>query len=221
MALLYDAEIRPSKLELIGGWAPAQPWFAGDAAAELSSVASYRFDDPAGEVGVETLLVRAGDGPVMQLPLTYRGVPLVDADEWLIGTLEHSVLGTRWVYDGIGDPVFFLTAATAIITEGRQADLYVDINGHQVQRDPTAMVAGSGMTGVSLPALPQVDELSISFRDGASVAESGGLRIAVRRVLDGGVESGDDTTGMLTGTWAGQTESQPLILASGPQTAAQ
>jgi hypothetical protein len=214
MALLYDAEIRPTKLELIGGWAPSQPWFAGDAAAELATVASYRFDDPAGEVGVETLLVRAGDAPVMQLPLTYRGVPLVDADEWLIGTLEHSVLGTRWVYDGIGDPVYFLTTASAIITEGRQADLYIDINGHQVQRDPTAMVSGSGMPGVSLPALPQVDELSISFRDGASVVESGGLAIAVRRVLDGAAESGDGTTGVLAGTWAGQTESQPLIFAS-------
>jgi hypothetical protein len=221
MALLYDAEIRPTKLELIGGWAPSQPWFAGDAASELASVASFRFDDPAGEVGVETLLVKAGDGPVMQLPLTYRGVPLVDADEWLIGTLEHSVLGTRWVYDGIGDPVYFLTAASVIITQGRQADLYVDINGQSVQRDPTAMVAGSGMPGVSLPALPQVDELSIGFGDGVSVVETGGLRIAVRRVLDGAAESRDGATGVLTGTWAAQAESQPLILASRPQTPAQ
>ncbi|MHA6695030.1 CG0192-related protein [Homoserinimonas sp. A520] len=225
MALLYQAELRPTKLELVGGWAPSQPWFAGHASDGMASVASYRFDDPAGEVGVETLLVKAGDGPVMQLPLTYRGVPLVDADEWLIGTLEHSVLGTRWVYDGVGDPVYFLTAASVIITGGGQAELYVDINGQQMHRDPTAKVSGSGMEGVSLPALPIVDELSVGSDGGMSVVESGGLTLAVRRVLDGdyerGGESRDAATGVLSGTWTDQPEPQVLVVASGRQTPAQ
>jgi hypothetical protein len=39
-------------------------------------------------------------------PLTYRGAPLSDAEDHLIGTTEHGVLGRRWVYDGAHDPVF-------------------------------------------------------------------------------------------------------------------
>jgi hypothetical protein len=45
------------------------------------SVSAYRFDDPAGEVGIETLLVRRGAGPVLQVPLTYRGAPLAGAED--------------------------------------------------------------------------------------------------------------------------------------------
>jgi hypothetical protein len=48
MALLYQAELRPSKIELIKGWAPTQPWFEGSASASLTSVGSFRFDDPNG-----------------------------------------------------------------------------------------------------------------------------------------------------------------------------
>ncbi|MEE3920756.1 hypothetical protein V2I01_28660 [Micromonospora sp. BRA006-A] len=36
---------------------PGRQWFAGEAGAPVSRVAAYRFDDPAGEVGIETLLV--------------------------------------------------------------------------------------------------------------------------------------------------------------------
>ena len=35
----------------------------------------------------------------------YRGAPLPGADEGLIGTSEHGVLGTRWFYDAAHDPV--------------------------------------------------------------------------------------------------------------------
>jgi hypothetical protein len=214
MALLYDAELRPTKLELTGGWAPSQPWFTGDASAGLTSVASYRFDDPAGEVGVETLLARAGDGPVMQLPLTYRGVPLIDADEWLIGTLEHSVLGTRWVYDGVGDPVYLLTVASVIITGGAQADLYVDVDGVRVRREPTAVVSGSGLSGASMPALPTVGELSVHSEDGMTVVETGRLKISVRRVLDDTATDRAESGGVLMGTWSDLSQSRPLVFAS-------
>ena len=43
------------------------------------------------------------------MPVTYRDAPLPGADAWLIGTMDHSVLGKRWVYDGVGDPVYLLT----------------------------------------------------------------------------------------------------------------
>jgi hypothetical protein len=109
MALLHQAELVPSKLEALAAWAPSQPWFDGDP-ERLERVAAFRLDDPAGEVGVEVLLLRAGDGPVLQVPLTYRGSPLEGGDEWLVGTMQHSVLGERWVYDGCGDPVYVATA---------------------------------------------------------------------------------------------------------------
>jgi hypothetical protein len=144
MALLYRAELTPGKLELLAGWAPGQPWFVGEKDAPLTSVASFRFDDPDGQVGVETLLVRAGDGPVMQIPLTYRNEELPGAEQWFIGTMEHSVLGARWTYDAVGDPVYRGELARAILTGGTQVELWIEIDGVMVQREPTARVVGSG-----------------------------------------------------------------------------
>ena len=65
MAILHQAELRPSKLELLANWLPTQDWSGVGqlAVSDLHRVASYRFDDPAGEVGIETMIVRAGEGP--------------------------------------------------------------------------------------------------------------------------------------------------------------
>ena len=92
MALLHRADLTPTKLELLQAWLPTRSWYTGPAAPQLTKVGAFRFDDPAGAVGVETMLVRAGDGPVLQVPLTYRGAPLDGAERWLVGTTEHSVL---------------------------------------------------------------------------------------------------------------------------------
>src|SRR5918997_979812 len=70
MAILHRADLRPPKLELVAGWAPTQPWGGAAAGTELEQVAAYRFDDPAGEVGVETFVVRARD-VLLHVPLTY------------------------------------------------------------------------------------------------------------------------------------------------------
>ena len=112
MALIHDAVLRPSKTEILSAWAPTQPWFSGEN-LEVTRVASFRFDDPDGDVGIETLLVRAGTGPLLQVPLTYRGEPLAGGEAWLIGTLSHSVLGERWVYDAVGDPAYLHAVAPA------------------------------------------------------------------------------------------------------------
>ena len=222
MALLHRAELRPSKMEFLAAWAPSQPWFMGEAGGGLTNVASFRFDDPDGEVGVETLLVRAGDGPVMQVPLTYRNAPLTGGDAWLIGTLHHSVLGTRWVYDAVGDPVYLLTTATAIVTGGHQADLFVDVDGEMVPREPSAVVVGSG-TGATVPTAPSVEDISTRFEDGSTVVETTGLALAVARVLRAGAPElrwpasltrTNTVEGVLSGTWAGQSEPQPLVLAA-------
>lgn len=151
MALLHRAELVPSKLELLAGWATDQTWFAGEADAPLATVASFRFDDPEGEVGVETLFVRAGDGPVMQIPLTYRNEKREGSQDGFIGTLEHSVLGTRWVYDGTSDHVYLWELGRTIFTGGTQVELWIEIDGVMTQRDPTARVQGSGAQ-TSVPA---------------------------------------------------------------------
>lgn len=143
MALIYQATIRPTKLELLDAWAPTQSWFEGTPGMGLALVASYRFDDPDGEVGLETLLVRAG-GPILQVPVTYRGTPLEGGEGHLITTMEHSVLGRRWVYDAVGDPVYRTALATTILTGGREADQFVEVDGAEVPREPTARVLGSG-----------------------------------------------------------------------------
>ena len=78
-------------------------------------IGSYRFDDPDGRVGMETHLVTAG-GTLLQIPLTYRDEPLEGADDALIVEMQHSVLGTRWVYDGLRDPQFVVMLAAVAMT---------------------------------------------------------------------------------------------------------
>jgi hypothetical protein len=104
MALLYVATLVPTKVELLRAWLPTRSW-AGPDGSGAEPVGAYRFDDPAGQVGIETHLLRAGER-TLQVPLTYRNEPLDGADEWFVGRVAHSVLGERWVYDGCGDPVY-------------------------------------------------------------------------------------------------------------------
>jgi hypothetical protein len=60
-------------MELREQWLPSQAWFAENAPPEdLRRVGSLRFDDPDGEVGIETILV-ASESAIFQIPLTYRG----------------------------------------------------------------------------------------------------------------------------------------------------
>ena len=165
MALIHRATIRPTKLELLDAWAPSQPWFEGRPGTGTTLVASFRFDDPADEVGIETLLVRAG-GPLLQVPLTYRPAPLEGGEAWLITTMEHSVLGRRWVYDAFGDPVYRAVLAATAFTGGREADQYVVSDGQTVLRESTATVIGSGSDAeaptdpahIDLVRLPDTDD---------------------------------------------------------------
>ena len=120
-AEIHDATLTPTKLELLAGWLPSQDWFHGSA-DDLTRVASYRFVDPDGEVGIETILVKSG-GETYQVPLTYRSEPLAESEHDLIGTLEHSVLGTRYVYDAVGDPVYMVELLRVIHEGDTEADL--------------------------------------------------------------------------------------------------
>lgn len=105
MAIIHHATLVPGKLDLIAAWLERQPWNPGlPAGGRLERVGTYRFDDPQGEVGIEGFLLRSGEA-VLHLVLSYRGAPLEGGEDALIGTMEHSVLGARWVYDAAGDPV--------------------------------------------------------------------------------------------------------------------
>jgi hypothetical protein len=191
VAVIHNAQITPTKAELIGAWLPSQTW-SGGAPAPLELLGAYRFDDPAGEVGIETHLVRTGAGTVLQVPLTYRGAPLEGADRHLVGTTDHSHLGRRWVYDGCGDPVYVAVLATTIRTGGREAEQWVETDGGPVLRESTTRVTGSGTPGATAT---DVDGLVV-------------LRVVGPTTHPGGAET-------LTGTWPGRAE--PALLAYLPR----
>lgn len=118
-----NATITPTKLEIARDWLVDQPWFAGDSEAlDSPRRFSYRFDDPVGEVGVEVLLVRDGEH-VLQVPLTYRAAKR-DGDGYLTDMI-HTVLGQRFIYDGLTDPVFVAAHVDAILTGAEQEDFEV------------------------------------------------------------------------------------------------
>jgi hypothetical protein len=144
MAIIHQASLSPTKLELLQAWLPGRSWFPAGSAAGLARVGAARFDDPAGAVGVEILLVTTPEGPLVQAPMTYRPGPLDGADEWLIGTLEHSVLGTRWVYDAVADPIFVAAVAEAIRTGGHEAAEVIETPDGPVPRESSMTLRGSG-----------------------------------------------------------------------------
>ncbi|MFF5081030.1 hypothetical protein ACFY36_28605 [Actinoplanes sp. NPDC000266] len=202
MALIHRAQISPTKLELLEGWLPSREWAGDIGGSGLERVAAYRFDDPAGEVGVETLLVRAGDGPVLQVPLTYRGSPLDGGDSWLVGTCEHSVLGRRWVYDAVGDPVYAAALAKAILGGEGQAQEFFETDGRLEPRPLSMTIVVGGPEG-ERPAEQVVPG------DPARVVAEGAEFAVVRRV--GGGWAGDGLR--LSGSWSGQPALVPLVFA--------
>lgn len=136
MAIIYRATLTPDKPTLIGAWLDGQPW-AGRGPDEV--LGTYRFDDPEGEVGVEVFLLRRGDR-LLHVPLAYRGAPVPGQEDHLVGTMEHSVLGTRWVYDGTGDEVALACFRRALTGEQEQAELEVWEDGRMVDRRPQQVV---------------------------------------------------------------------------------
>jgi maltokinase-like protein len=147
MAIFHRATITPTKAELIAEWAPTQPWGAPDAS---TLIGSYRFDDPEGRVGMETHLVAAGD-VVLQVPLTYRDEPLSGAEDALITKMEHSVLGTRWVYDGVRDPRYVLMLAGVTMTGQGEALGIVVYEGRWVVAPSNVRITGGGWSQQRVP----------------------------------------------------------------------
>ncbi len=206
MAILYSANLQPSKLEMISSYLVTLPFLAGTTSSDFSTLGSYRFDDPAGAVGVETHLVRTQSVPAIQLPLTYRGAPLAGAEAWLLGTMEHSVLGRRWVYNACGDPVYVAELVRVMLTGDSQVDQFVETDEGLVEREPTVVASGSGTAEATVPIIDSV----VSVLDGANTTiRVAGLEIVVRHVFDEPAPAGTQAT--LSGTWPGVDD--PVVLA--------
>lgn len=198
MALIYtSASVTPSKLDLLNAWVPARPWYSagGLSAGELEKVAAYRFDDPVGEVGIEGFVLRGADGSLLHQVLTYREEPLTESAAWLVGTTEHSVLGTRYVYDVAGDPVGLTAFYTAVVTGGREADQVA--HGETEPFPPSMTVRGSGTPGAHIGEFASVTGVD----EGPVTSVRGGSQeLLLVRVIGESVP-GDVST--LTGEWPG------------------
>lgn len=200
MAVIHRAQITPTKATLIADWLPSRPWSGGDQ-APFALLGAYRFDDPAGEVGIETHLVRTGREDVLQVPLTYRGSPLDGAHQHLVGTTEHTHLGRRWVYDACGDPVYARVLATVIRTGGQEAEQWVETDAAPVRREVNTHVVGSGTPGAQVPVVG-----AVSPTDGptaTTIATPEVELVVLRTVGSTAFPNGAET---LTGTWPGRDE---------------
>jgi hypothetical protein len=135
---------------------------------DLTPVGYFRFEDPAGQVGIDTHLVTDGS-LVYQIPMTYRDAPVPHP---LIATAEHSVLGTRWIYDAETDPVWIDRVLDLVRTEG--------VSDPSIRRN----VAPAEARGQQLGQLP------------------GTARIDLRRVLTAGAApAGPGIVGVVMGSW--------------------
>jgi hypothetical protein len=159
MGIFHRARITPTKADLIAMWAPTRPWgpLAGDA---IDVIGSYRFDDPDGRVGMETHLVTAG-GALFQVPLTYRDEPLDVASDAFITEMEHSVLGTRWVYDGLYDPLFVVMLAGVTMTGQGEALGMAVYDGRWYIAPSNVRIHGGGWTEERVP----VDRFEVEADD--------------------------------------------------------
>jgi hypothetical protein len=151
LAVIHQTTLVPSKLTLLTDWLPRQDWWVSELSGpSLARVGGFRLDDPAGEVGIEFMVARndaAREVTAFLVPMTYRGSALAGAAEHLIGTAQHGVLGTRWIYDGTKDPV--LLAQLAELIQGRvqaQAQSQSNTPDATVHAVPAAAAPGQSLS---------------------------------------------------------------------------
>lgn len=201
MARFHLATITPTKAEIIQAWAPTQPWGPSPDDA-LDVIGAFRVDDPDGRVGIEIHLAVSGD-TVFQVPLTYRDEPLPGAEDALITEMEHSVLGTRWVYDGVRDPVCALMLA-AITMTGQGEALGMAVYDERWYIAPTNVRVEGG--GWGMERVP-VDRFELVSGDGPAVLRNDRFELIVHRRA----EPAPRPPVGLTATWEGLAS--PVVLA--------
>jgi hypothetical protein len=197
MAIIHHTTLTPSKVELLAGWLPAQPWYRGESAPQLAKAGGFRLDDPDGAVGIEFMVAtEAVDDQVVAylVPLSYRGTPLPDGEDALIGTMEHGVLGTRWAYDGVHDPV--LVSGLVALLNG---DVQAQAQSTNDTPDPTvsARVAGLGLG--DMRKLVSVQDGS----EGTDITVLTSLDVSVIVRVNRVLRAGDDGAGLgeVTANW--------------------
>lgn len=159
MAVIHHTTLKPTKLELLTTWLPTRPWYRGGADAPvLEKSGGFRLDDPEGEVGIEFMVATdtsAAEPIAYLVPLTYRGAPLEGAEHALVGTMEHGVLGERWVYDGCHDPV--LVAELLSLIEGKAQAMAQSVSDTP-DREVTRSYTGEPFSPAGLAPVPADDE---------------------------------------------------------------
>jgi Maltokinase N-terminal cap domain len=204
MAIIHPTTLEPGKLELLTWWLPGRSWYLGGISVPaLTKAGGFRLDDADGEVGLEFVAVTddSGDEPVTyHVPLSYRGAPLPGAESALIGTAEHGVLGTRWIYDGTRDPVLVTHIFALLLGEAEpQAQSISNTIDPSVTRSITGNTGTLPVAVVSVHDEPRSTDITV--RPSAS---PGPLMLRVNRVLRSnapGLMIG--TLGQVTAEWAG------------------
>ncbi|MCM2390502.1 maltokinase N-terminal cap-like domain-containing protein [Streptomyces albipurpureus] len=200
MAVIHHTDLKPTKLELLANWLPSRPWYRGETGVpELAKAGGFRLDDPQGEVGIEFIVVTDTSGPdqtAYLVPLTYRGAPLEGAENALVGTMEHGVLGPRWAYDGCHDPV--LPTQLLALIEGRALAQDQNISDRP-DREIICHHTGEGPNSMDFTT-PVVDN-----RESTELSAPLGRTLRVQRVLRP-VQGGPpllapEATGGVTGSW--------------------
>jgi len=205
VSIIYRTTLTPGKLELLSEWLPARTWYrVTGRQPELVKAGGFRLDDPEGEVGIEFMVVIDGSGaqPATYLvPMTYRGLPLDGADDYLIGTTEHGVLGRRWIYDGTRDPVL-ITQLVALIQDEAEAQAQNQshtpdrtVHSRPIPADPvsaTGFTAVDGVTRTEVSIVLAAASVGAAGGGGGSgaadagqlTADPGQLVIQVPRILE-------------------------------------
>ncbi|MFF8837276.1 1,4-alpha-glucan branching protein [Streptomyces sp. NPDC015130] len=200
MAVIHHTTMQPTKLELLASWLPTRDWYGGrEGGPAPAKAGGFRLDDPAGEVGIEFMVVTDGTEPgatAYLVPMTYRGAPLEGAEHALIGTSEHGVLGTRWIYDGAHDPV--LVGELYALLRGKAVAQHQSVDDTV---DPTVSVtapAGDAPDAELVRVVDGADHTAVVLRADGAPEE---LTLRVRRVLRAADEDGSPDSGRVTAAW--------------------
>jgi hypothetical protein len=207
MAIIHRTTMRPDKLELLTAWLPAQPWYIQTGRQpELAKAGGFRLDDPQGQVGIEFMVVTDGSGhgtTAYQVPLTYRADALAGADGALIGISEHGVLGNRWIYDGVHDPV--LVAQLVALIQG-EAEPQAQSASNAADPTVTGRPVAEGSLAPVRSAVAANGRFGADLRietAGTDDLKSGELALRIHRILQPAERSAHRDAGLpcLSATW--------------------
>jgi hypothetical protein len=152
---------------------------------------------------METFVAEAA-GVRYLVPLTYRDAPLDGSDDALVGEMEHSALGTRWVYDGLHDPTYVVSLAATTMTGQGEAIGLAEHDGRWYIAPAKVRISGGGW---GLERVP-VDGWETAVDDGSTVTlRNDRLELIVHRTP----QVGPRPPIGLVATWDGQPD--PVVVA--------